>query len=181
MELKEKLFESQRIFKGRLLGLRRDTVVLPDGRHGVREVVEHPGAVAVVALTDGGEVLMVEQYRYAAGELLLEIPAGCLEPGEEPLACAQRELREETGAAAEKWMPMGKIYSSAGWSNEVIHLFAARGLTFTEGRLDEDEFLNVRTLAWEAALEQCENGENPDAKTVAALLRFARLREKGQF
>ena len=118
MDLTEKLFESERIFKGRLLGLRRDTVVLPDGRHGTREVIEHPGAVAVAALTEDGGVLMVEQYRYAVGRQLLEIPAGCLEPGEEPLACAVRELREETGACAKEWTPLGYIYPTAGCSGE---------------------------------------------------------------
>ena len=90
MDLTENLFASERVFKGRLLGLRRDTVVLPDGRRGTREVVEHPGAVGIVALTDADEVLMVEQYRYAVGRTLLEIPAGCLEPGESPLDCAVR-------------------------------------------------------------------------------------------
>ena len=180
MDLTEKLFESERIFKGRLLGLRRDTVVLPDGRHGTREVIEHPGAVAVAALTEDGGVLMVEQYRYAVGRQLLEIPAGCLEPGEEPLACAVRELREVTGACAKEWTPLGYIYPTAGCSGEVIHLFAARGLSFGEGQLDADEFLTLRTLPWAEALEQCISGENPDAKTVAALLRLAQLRAAGQ-
>ena len=181
MDLTENLFASERVFKGRLLGLRRDTVVLPDGRRGTREVVEHPGAVGIVALTDADEVLMVEQYRYAVGRTLLEIPAGCLEPGESPLDCAVRELREETGASAASWTPLGYIYPTAGCSNEAIHLFAARTLAFSDGKLDDDEFLTLRAGPWTEVLEQCVSGENHDAKTVVALLRLARLRAAGQF
>lgn len=169
----ESLVRSRRIYAGRVLGLRVDEVRLADGRTAHREVVDHPGAAVVVPLTDGGEILMVRQYRYAVGETLLEVPAGTLEPGEEPLACAQRELLEEVGAEAAHWEPLAVLYPSPGVMGEIMHLFLARGLTEGPARGTEEEELATERLPLEQALARVRRGEIRDAKSVAGLLLVA--------
>jgi ADP-ribose pyrophosphatase len=167
---------SRRIYEGRVVNLRVDLVRLPDGRVVEREVVEHPGAAAMVALTDREEVLMVRQYRYAVGQTLLELPAGTLEAGEDPLACAVRELAEELGATARRWEPLATLFYSPGFLTEVMHLFLASDLVEGEPRPGPDERLTVQRIPLPEAVELVRRGEVRDAKSVAGLLLIARRR-----
>jgi ADP-ribose pyrophosphatase len=169
----ETLIRSRRIHVGRVVSLRVDDVRLPDGRTAQREVVDHPGAAVIVPLTDGGEILMVRQYRYAVGDVLLELPAGTLERGEDPLACARRELAEEVGAEAARWESLAVLYPSPGVLTEVMHLFLARELTEGPPRGTEEEDLTIERLSFAEALERVRRGEIRDAKSVAGLLLAA--------
>ncbi len=164
---------SRRIYEGRIINLRLDQVELPDGRRTEREIVEHPGAAVVVPVGDDGSVHLVIQYRDAASETLLELPAGKLEPGEGPAGCARRELLEELGLEAGKLEPLGSLYSSPGFCEEVLHLFLARELRQCEAEMDHDEFIEaeVRPLG---GLDQW-LGEIRDAKSVAGILLAWRL------
>ncbi len=168
---------SRRIFEGRVVNLRVDRVRLPDGRETDREVVEHRGAAVIVPLTDRDEVLMVRQFRYAVGEALLEIPAGTLEPGEAPLACAVRELGEEVGAHAAHWEPLAALYPSPGVMTELMHLFLATGLTEGPTYTAGDENLVVERVPLREAVERVRQGEIRDAKSVAGILFVARRRD----
>ena len=171
MELTEKTLSSEKIFDGRILHVRRDTVLLPNGHQSTREVVDHPGGVCVLALDDQERVLVVSQFRYPYGEVLRELPAGKLEYGEDPAQAAIRELREETGAEATHWQPLGAVLPSPGCYGEVLHLYLARGLTFGATHPDADEFLQVRRLPFDTLLARCLSGEIEDGKTVAAVLK----------
>lgn len=175
MELTEKTLTSREVYRGRILRVREDTVRLPNGKTAEREVAEHPGGVGILAL-DGGDVLLVRQYRYAFSRVLTEIPAGKREPGEEPFVTAQRELREEIGATAGKWTELGALIASPGCYGEVLYLYMAQELTFGETHPDEDEFLDVVRMPFDRAVELCMTGELTDAKTVAALLKGKLLR-----
>jgi ADP-ribose pyrophosphatase len=174
MHLKEKTISSELIYKGKIIDLRRDTAELENGASALREVVVHSGGVCVVPLTGDGEVIMVKQFRYPFGEVLLEIPAGKLEPGEEHRAAGLRELREETGALCEHFEYLGVIYPSVAYLTEKIHIYLATGLKYEAQELDKDEFLDVITVKLEDALTMIDNGEIKDAKTTAALLMTAR-------
>ena len=178
MKLEEKTLSQEYIYRGRILNLRRDVAELPDGRQAYREVVEHHGGVAVAAVTDDDEILLVRQFRYPSGELLLEIPAGKLEAGEDPFGAAVRELREETGAVAERIYPLGWFYVSPGYTTEKLYLYAAEGLTFSEQALDEDEFLAVERMKFNDALSVSLGDGFRDAKTDTAILKLAHLRHK---
>ena len=171
MDLTEKMVTSQQVFKGRILDVRVDKVALPNGRQSTREIVHHPGGVAILALDGEGRVLTVTQYRYAYGKMLLEIPAGKLEPGEDPREAAVRELREETGAVAGCFEPLGEIYPSPGYCDEIIRLYLARDLTFGDTDPDEDEFLTLWPIPFPQMVEKILAGEITDAKTVAAVLK----------
>lgn len=171
MDLTETCLESREIYRGRVLRLRVDTVSLPNGHTSLREVVEHPGGVAILALDDEGRVPLVTQYRYAFSRTLLELPAGKREPGEEPLLTAQRELREEVGATAREWTPLGQLIPSPGCYDEVLHLFLARDLTFGRQQPDEDEFLSVQRVPFDQLLQRCLDGSIQDGKTVSAVLK----------
>lgn len=175
MELTEKTLTSREIYRGRILRVREDTVRLPNGKTAEREVAEHPGGVGILAL-DGGDVLLVRQYRYAFSRVLTEIPAGKREPGEEPFVTAQRELREEIGATAGKWTELGALIASPGCYGEVLYLYMAQELTFGDTHPDEDEFLDVVRMPFDRAVELCMTGELTDAKTVIALLKGKLLR-----
>ena len=175
MDLTEKLVTSRQVFKGRILDVRVDTVALPNGRQSTREIVHHPGGVGILALDDENNVLTVTQYRYAYGKLLLEIPAGKLEPGEDPRAAAIRELREETGARAGRFEALGEIYPSPGYCDEIIRLYLARDLTFGDTHPDEDEFLTLWRIPFPQLREKVLAGEVTDAKTVAAVLKAGAL------
>ena len=183
-DLRERPVSSERVYEGRVVRLRVDSVRLePEGRLARREVVDHPGAVAVVAVTGGGEVLLVRQYRYAVGRELLEIPAGTLEPGEQPETCARRELEEETGRQAGSLEPLGAVFTSPGFCSERIHLYLARLEDGPGGRAhpDEDERLVVEVLPFEEALRLALEGRLADAKTVAGLAMAApRVRGGGE-
>lgn len=175
MELTEKTLTSREVYRGRILRVREDTVRLPNGKTAEREVAEHPGGVGILAL-DGGDVLLVRQYRYAFSRVLTEIPAGKREPGEEPFVTAQRELREEIGATAGKWTELGALIASPGCYGEVLYLYMAQELTFEDTHPDEDEFLDVVRMPFDRAVELCMTGELTDAKTVIALLKGKLLR-----
>ena len=171
MDLTEKTLSTEKIYDGVIIHVRRDKVLLPNGHTSTREIVEHPGGVGILALEADGTVLLVRQYRYAFGRTLLEIPAGKREPGEEPFVTARRELREETGAVAESWTPLGSLIASPGCYDEVLHLYLARGLTFGDTHPDEDEFLSVRRIPFQELVQRCLSGEIQDGKTVTAVLK----------
>lgn len=176
MKLEEKKLTSEVIFDGKILNVRRDTVVLPNGRQASREYVHHIGAVAVLPLTDGGEVILERQYRYPFHDVLVEIPAGKLDsPEEDPRKAALRELREETGASAAELVYLGDFYGSPAILDERVRLYLARGLTFAEQHTDEDEFLEVFRLPLEDLVAEIMAGNIPDGKTQAAALRVAAL------
>lgn len=170
MIFEEKRISSQRIYEGAILNVRRDKVTAVKGE-AYREIIEHNGAVAMVAITDDGNIVMVEQYRYACGRPVLEIPAGKIDAGEtDPAAVAVRELREETGYSADKVILLGKINTSAAYSEEMISVYAMIELTPGEQDLDEDEALNVIEMPFAEAYDMAASGKLIDAKTIAALL-----------
>ena len=181
MELTEKTIDSREVFKGRIIRVRFDTVRLPNGKEGTREVVEHPGGVAILAIDSEDRVLLVRQYRYPFERVLTEIPAGKLDYiGEDPREAALRELREETGAVASELIPLGPFYPTCAYSTEVIHMYLARQLTFGERELDEDEFLDVFRLPLRELVDRVLRGEIPDAKTQAAALRVWCMLQEGK-
>ncbi len=180
MDLTEKTVEKKYIYKGRIINLRSDTAELPNGKQALREVVEHPGGVTVAALTDENELMFVRQFRYPYSEVILEIPAGKLEKGEDPFEAGKRELREETGAVAENYIDIGKFYPTPGYCGEIIHMYAATGLTFTSLDLDEDEFLAPERIPLEKAVQMVLDNEIRDGKTQAAVLKVAELRRRGK-
>jgi ADP-ribose pyrophosphatase len=161
--------KSQPIYKGRIVDLRLDEVRLPNGVTVTLEVIRHPGAAAIVAIDADRAVTLVHQFRHAAGGFLWEIPAGTLEPGEMPVACAARELREEAGLVAQELTPLGSILTAPGFCDERIHLFLARRLTATPQQLDHDEVLTISHIPLVRALEMIISGEIQDAKTIAGL------------
>jgi ADP-ribose pyrophosphatase len=171
MDLTEKTIDSQEIYRGKIIRVRKDTVLLPNGKQALREVVEHPGGVGILALDEHNCVPMVTQYRYCFQSTLLEIPAGKREKGENPFTTAMRELKEEVGATAEEWLPMGELIASPGCYNEVLDLYLAKKLDFGETNFDEDEFLDVERIPFDELVHRVMDGEIRDAKTVAAVLK----------
>ena len=171
MELTEKKLSSEEIFDGVAIHLFRDEILLPNGKTGVREVIRHPGAVCVLPIKDDGNVIFVNQFRYAFNKVTLEIPAGKLDHGEneDPLECAKRELSEETGYDAANWQKLISIATTPGFSDEIIHLYKAWGLTAHSQHTDEDEFIGVQAFTPEQVKTMILNGELYDAKTLCAL------------
>ncbi|MCE5241452.1 NUDIX hydrolase [bacterium] len=169
-ELEEILLASEHIFRGKILRVVVDTVRLPDGREATREVIHHNGAVGMVPLTDDGQVLLVRQWRHATGRALLEIPAGALAHGEEPDACACRELAEETGCVARRLDVLTVLYTAPGYVGEAITIYLARDLHPQDAMGDDDENVQVVPLPFEEAVARCLGGEICDGKTIAALL-----------
>lgn len=163
---------SEVVHRGRLFDVRVDRLRWPDGLEVEREVVVHPGAVCIVPVTDRGTLLFVEQYRHPAGKRLLELPAGTLEPGEEPGATARRELEEEVGFAAGHLRPLGGFYVAPGYTTEYIHLFVATALSPAQGTGDEDEDIAVVELTPAEALARIRDGRIEDGKSIIALLRW---------
>ncbi len=168
--LREVLVRPEQVFRGQLLDVRRDEVRLPDGRSAIREYVVHPGAVMIVPLLDDGRLVVERQYRYPVGRVMLEFPAGKLDPGEAPQVCAARELAEETGYRAARWARAGELHNAIGYSDERIDIWFAAGLTAGPRGLDEEEFLDVESLSLEALEERVQRGEVTDAKTLIGLL-----------
>lgn len=180
MNLEEKQLTAEYVFEGKIIKVRRDTALLPNGNIASREVVEHNGGVCVLPLTDNDEVLMVRQFRYPYSELVLEIPAGKRDSKDEvPLDCGIRELKEETGALAQKFIPLGELYPTPGYCGEIIWMFLATGLTFGETNFDEDEFLNIEKIPFSQCLEMVMSGEIKDAKTQTAILKTKYLKDCG--
>jgi len=171
MKFEEKCIQSELIYDGKIIKVQKDTVELPDGKTAQREVVRHPGAVGVVAVRDD-KVLMVRQYRYALGKETLEIPAGKIDPGEEPQKCAARELREETGYDGD-FSFLGVFHTSPGFADEIIYLYLANNLRWSPLEADEDEFLGVLSIPREEAIEMAYQGQIQDAKTLIGILLMA--------
>jgi ADP-ribose pyrophosphatase len=170
--LVETLLASQQVFKGGFLDIRRDTVQLPDGQSALREYVVHPGACVVIALLDDDDVILERQFRYPVGREMIEFPAGKLDPHEDPLLCALRELREETGYMASEWAYGGCMHLAIAYSTEIIHIYFARGLVLGERALDEGEFLEVFIAPAEQLIAWCADGTVTDAKTVTCALHL---------
>ncbi len=165
---------SRAVYAGKVVGMRVDEITLPRGGTAIREVVDHPGAVVIAALDEDDRLYLVTQYRHAIGRCLLELPAGGLEPDEEPLAAAKRELREEVGLEAAEWVHLGSFYSSPGFANELLHAFLARRLAQAEANPDEDEELAVVSRPLAETLEHL--GDIRDGKTLATLCLLAARR-----
>ncbi len=177
MELFEKTMSRKVIYEGKIINVYNDTVVLPDGKTTHRELVEHHGGVCVAALTENNGLLFVRQFRYPYSKVLLELPAGKLEKGEDPLQAGLRELEEECGVKAENVVSMGTIYPTVAYCNEIIHLYLARGLIKGKQHLDDGEFLFVEEIPLEKAVELVMSGEISDSKTVALVLKTAKFLE----
>ena len=171
MDYTEKKLVSEEKYSGRILCVHRDTVTLPDGSETVREVVEHSGGVGVLPVDENGDAYCVRQFRYPFGAHLLEIPAGKLEPGEDPFGCAVRELSEETGFTAAEYTYLGELYHSPGYCHESLYIYLATGLTRGAAHLDKGEFLDVEKYRLDALYQMVMRGELPDAKTAMAVLK----------
>lgn len=173
MELFEKTVNKNYVYNGRIINVRRDDALLPDGKGCTREVVEHNGGVCVAPLTDDGCLFFVRQFRYPYMKVVLELPAGKLEKGEDHCEAGKRELEEEVGAVASDFKYIGEFYPTPGYCGEIIHLYVARGLTFTKQHLDEDEYLETEKISLEKAVDMVLAGEIPDGKTQTLILRVA--------
>ena len=166
----ETKISSEQVYKGNFLHILRDTVRLPDGKQATREYVVHPGAVVVIAWLDDGRVVLERQHRYPVGRVMVEFPAGKLDVGENPQFCGQRELLEETGYSATHWAYAGPMHLAIAYSDEVLHIYFAKGLTLGERKLDDGESLDVFTATPEELLTMCGQGLVTDAKTLTCTL-----------
>ncbi|OYU00447.1 MAG: ADP-ribose pyrophosphatase [Burkholderiales bacterium PBB1] len=175
--LREDRLESEQVYRGNFLDVRRDLVRLPNGATASREYIVHPGAVMVVPLLDDGRLVIERQYRYPVAQVMVEFPAGKLEAGEPPLACAIRELAEETGYRAAEWARAGILHNAIAYSTEGIEIWFARGLTLGVNQLDEGEFLDVGTATLEELEEAARTGTLTDVKTLVGLLWLRHWRE----
>ncbi len=180
MDLFEKQVSSRYFYHGTIINMRRDEIILPDGKEAHREFVEHPGGVCIAALTQDDEILLVRQFRYPYGEEVLEIPAGKRDKKEDPLECGKRELLEETGATAENYFSLGTIYPTPGYTNELLYLFGATGLSYGESNPDEDEFLTLEKIPLAKAVEMVMEGLLPDSKTQIAVLKLWKMKQEGK-
>ncbi|MCW4012592.1 MAG: NUDIX hydrolase [Candidatus Bathyarchaeota archaeon] len=167
----EKTISSTLIKKGKHFSFYNDQVVLPNGRETERNIVKHPGAVAIIAVHED-EIVLIKQYRYATEKYLLEIPAGTLEPCEDPYQCAVRELQEETGYAASSWSRLFQSYMVPGYSDEILYFFLAEGLTSVKANPEDDEDIEVRRYGVDEVLNMIESNEIEDAKTIMAVLSY---------
>lgn len=179
MDYTEKCLVSKEIYRGKIIYVHKDSVSLPDGSESIREIVEHSGGVAVIPVDDEGNVWCVRQYRYAFADHLLEVPAGKLEDGEDPLECAVRELSEETGFTAEKFTYLGSLLPSPGYCKETLHLYLATGLKPGKAHLDPGEFLDVERHSLRELTDMVMNNELTDAKTAMAVLKAKYILEEG--
>jgi ADP-ribose pyrophosphatase len=168
----EKALTSKLLHKGRHFSFRIDEIQLPSGKTTTRDIVDHPGAVAIVPILDDGRILLVKQYRYTAGKELLEIPAGTLEEDEAPDTCARRELKEETGYTAGSMKKVLAMYMAPGYSNEVIHLYFATALKAGESHAEDDENISLEIYGPDDLLEKIEKNTIEDAKTIAGILIY---------
>ncbi len=175
----EKTLSSEQVFDGIVVKLYRDRVLLENGKTAIREVIKHPGGVCVLPIDKNGDIYMVRQFRYPFGKVLLEIPAGKIEKGEDPLECGVRELKEEIGAVAEEIIPIGSLSPTVAYDTEVIYMYLARGLSFSSQSLDPEEFIDVVKLPFEKACQMVLSNEIPDAKTQLAILRAREMLKNG--
>ena len=167
--MEEKTIKSRQIYEGKIINLRVDEVILPNGQKASREIIEHPGAVAAIPLLPGGKIILIKQFRKPVEEVIYEIPAGKLESGEGPEQCMERELEEETGYRAGKLRKLLSYYPSPGFSSELIHLFLATDLEKKKQNLEEDEFLEMVILEFDESLRMIEKGKIRDGKTIIGL------------
>jgi len=178
-DLTERRLSGDEVYAGVLLHVHRDEVRLPNGKSGTREYIDHPGAVAIVPMLEDDRVLLERQFRYPLGRVMIEIPAGKIDPGEEPLETARRELLEETGREAAGWRHLGTIHPIVAYSNERIELFLATGITSArKPALDDGEFLETFALPLDDALDWVRTGRITDSKTMIGLLWMERLRAR---
>ena len=181
MKLFEKTLSQTELYKGRIIHVHVDDVELENGQPARREVVDHPGGVSVCILTEKDEVIFVRQFRYPYKQVLLELPAGKLEPGEDPFEAVKREQREETGTTSGQYISLGEVYPTPGYCGEIIRLWACRAQGRAEElSLDEDEFLCTERIPLEKAVEMVCNNEIPDAKTQIGILKTAELVKRGK-
>jgi ADP-ribose pyrophosphatase len=174
--LVERRIKSESVYDGHFLQVRRDEIRLPSGKMAEREYIVHPGAVMIVPIADDGQLVVERQHRYPLDRVLLEFPAGKLDPDETTLHCAQRELREETGFQAREWAYAGRLHNAPAYSNEFIEIWFARGLVAGAQELDDGEFLEVQTVAEATLFAMAASGELTDAKTMVALLKLQQWR-----
>lgn len=174
----EKMLESKEIFNGRVIRVTVDKVLLENGTTSTREIVHHHGGACILPVDKDGNVTMVRQFRYAFGEEIWELPAGKLEPGEDPFESAKRELSEECGLSADNYIDLGVVYPTVGYDSEKIYLWAATGLHKGGQHLDAGEFLDVVRMPFEEALQKVLHGEIKDSKTQIGLMKYALLRDK---
>ena len=170
MNLEEKIIKSETVFKGNIVDFDKLTVILPNGKEATRDVITHPGASVVLPINENNEIYLVKQFRSTINQLLYEIPAGKLDPNEDPKDCAIRELKEETGLIANSVEKVLSIHSTPGFSNEVLHLFLARDLVQSSIELDEDEFLTVEKFPLDKLLDMVVTNQITDSKTIIAIL-----------
>jgi ADP-ribose pyrophosphatase len=168
--LRERTLKTTRVYQGKFLDVRCDTVGLPDGSTALREYIVHPGAVVVVPILDDGRLVVERQYRYPLRCVMLEFPAGKIDAGEPPLSCAIRELAEETGYQASEWARAGILHNAIAYSNEGIEVWFARGLTAGSPKLDQGEFLEVTSATFDELMQAAKDGELTDAKSLICLL-----------
>ena len=178
MKLEETKISSQEIFNGVAIQLFKDEILLPNGHTGIREIIRHPGAVCVLPLTDDGDVIFVNQFRYALNKVTLEVPAGKLEKGEDPKEAALRELSEETGLTAKNIVHIGDLYTTPALIDEVIHMYIATDLTQGEQHLDYDEFVNTLKIPLSKAVDMVMAGEIKDSKTQTIILKADKYFER---
>ena len=171
MKLEETKISSEEIFNGVAIHLFKDEILLPNGHTGIREIIRHPGAVCVLPITEEGDVIFVNQFRYALNKVTLEVPAGKLEKGEDPMEAALRELSEETGLSAKNIFSIGDLYTTPALIDEVIHMYIATDLTQGEQHLDYDEFVNTLKIPLSKAVDMVMNGEIKDSKTQTIILK----------
>jgi ADP-ribose pyrophosphatase len=174
--LVERRIRSESVYEGHFLQVRRDEIRLPSGKMAEREYIVHPGAVMIVPIADDGQLVVERQHRYPLDRVLLEFPAGKLDPDETTLHCAQRELREETGFQAREWAYAGRLHNAPAYSNEFIEIWFARGLVAGAQELDDGECLEVQTMAEATLFAMAASGELTDAKTMVALLKLQQWR-----
>ncbi len=170
-----KTLKRENIYKGRIIDVKRDSVLLPNGKETIREVVLHSAACGMVAIDDEGMIILVRQYRYPASKEMLELPAGLVEPGEPPEKCALRELEEETSYKAENISHLTSFYTSAGFSDEVLHIYLCTGLKKGRMKLDEDEILSAERFTPEEVCDMIFSGEITDSKTIIGILMYREL------
>lgn len=171
MKLTETKIDSQTIYEGKIINVYKDTVLLENGKKTTRELVTHQGGVCVVAVTDDNYVYMVEQFRYPFNKVILEVPAGKIDPNEEPLTCGKRELKEEVGVIAKNYENLGDFYPTVGFTNEIIYTYLATDLEVSKQQLDEDEFINIKKLPLKQVYNMVMSGEIKDGKTQTAILK----------